>query len=160
RRAIRPNTRLVAMLHASNVTGAIQPVAEVSAIAHQHGALFLLDAAQSLGHWPVSVKELSVDLLAAPGHKGLLGPLGTGFLYVRDGIEGEIESIAQGGTGTQSNEDRQPESVPDKFEPGNHNVPGLVGLAAAVGWLESRGIQSICQHEKELGDQLRKQLRR
>ena len=159
RRAIRPNTRLVAMLHASNVTGVIQPVAEVAEIAREHGARFLLDAAQSLGHWPVSVRELSVDLLAAPGHKGLLGPLGTGFLYVRDGIEREIESIAQGGTGTQSNEDRQPESVPDKFESGNHNVPGLVGLVAALGWLENRGIESVCQHEKELGDQLRKRLR-
>lgn len=160
RRAIRPNTRLVAMLHASNVTGVIQPVAEVSTIAHQHGALFLLDAAQSLGHWPVSVKELSVDLLAAPGHKGLLGPLGTGFLYIRDGIERKMESVSQGGTGTQSNEDRQPESVPDKFESGNHNVPGLIGLAAAVGWLESRGVETIWQHEKELGDQLRRRLRR
>lgn len=160
RRAIQPNTRLVAMLHASNVTGVIEPVAEVAAIAHEHGAKFMLDAAQSLGHWPVSVKELSVDLLAAPGHKGLLGPLGTGFLYIRDGIEREIESVAQGGTGTQSNEDRQPESVPDKFEPGNHNVPGLVGLAAALGWLESRGIESICWHEKELGDQLRERVRR
>jgi cysteine desulfurase / selenocysteine lyase len=160
RRAIQPNTRLVAMLHASNVTGVIEPVAEVAAIAHERGARFLLDAAQSLGHWPVSVKDLSFDLLAAPGHKGLLGPLGTGFLYIRDGIEREIESVAQGGTGTQSNEDRQPESVPDKFEPGNHNVPGLVGLAAALGWLESRGIESICRHEKELGDQLRERLRR
>jgi cysteine desulfurase / selenocysteine lyase len=160
RRATRPNTRLVAMLHASNVTGVIEPAAEVAEIAHQHGALFLLDAAQSLGHWPVSVNELSVDVLAAPGHKGLLGPLGTGLVYIRDGIETAIESIAQGGTGTQSNEDRQPESIPDKYESGNHNVPGLVGLAAAVGWLENRGLQSICQHENELGDQLRERLRR
>lgn len=160
RRAIRPNTKLVAMLHASNVTGVIEPAAEVAEIAHQHSARFLLDAAQSLGHWPVSVESLSVDLLAAPGHKGLLGPLGTGFLYIRDGIERKIESIAQGGTGTQSNEDRQPESTPDKFESGNHNVPGLVGLAAAVGWLESRGVESVYQHEKELGDQLRERLRR
>jgi len=160
RRAIRPKTRLVAMLHASNVTGVIEPAAEIAEIAHQHGALFLLDAAQSLGHLPVSVKELSVDLLAAPGHKGLLGPLGTGFLYIRDGIEKELKSIAQGGTGTQSNEDRQPETIPDKFESGNHNVPGLLGLAAAVGWLESRGIESIYQHEKDLGDQLRERLQR
>jgi cysteine desulfurase family protein len=159
-RALRPNTRLVVMLHASNVTGVIEPAADVAEIAHQQGALFLLDAAQSLGHWPVSAKELKVDLLAAPGHKGLLGPLGTGFLYIREGIEREIVSVVQGGTGTQSNEDRQPESVPDKFESGNHNMPGLVGLAASANWLESRGVQSICQHEKELGDQLRERLRR
>jgi len=160
RRALRPSTRLIAMLHASNVTGAVQPVADVVEIAHKNGARFLLDAAQSLGHWPVSVKELPIDLLAAPGHKGLLGPLGTGLLYIRDGLEKEIQSTVQGGTGTQSNEDRQPESVPDKYESGNHNVPGLVGLAAALGWLEARGVGAICRHEKELADALREGLRR
>jgi len=160
RRAMRPQTRLVAMLHASNVTGVVQPIAEVAAIARQHGARFLLDAAQSLGHWPLSVKDPPVDLLAAPGHKGLLGPLGTGFLYIREGLESQMESVAQGGTGTQSSEDLQPESMPDKFESGNHNVVGLAGLWAALSWLEERGVAAICRHERELGDRLRDRLRR
>ncbi len=136
RQTLRNNTRLVAILHASNVTGVIQPIAEIGRIVRQHGARFLVDAAQTIGHLPISIDELSADFLAAPGHKGLMGPLGTGFLYIRPGLENELRSLRQGGTGTQSQQDRQPESLPDKFESGNHNVPGLVGLAAALEWLE------------------------
>jgi len=160
RRAMRPNTRLVAMLHASNVTGVLQPAADVAEISHERGARFLLDAAQSIGHWPVSIKDLPVDFLAAPGHKGLLGPLGTGFLYIRSGLEGKLASVFQGGTGTRSDLDRQPESTPDKYESGNHNVPGLVGLAAAMGWLETHGIDAISKHEQKLAGELREKLRR
>src|SRR6185295_11549489 len=132
------------------VTGAIQPIAEVGQIARQAGALFLVDAAQSLGHFPLSVTDANVDLLAAPGHKGLLGPLGTGILYVREGIEARVRSIRQGGTGSRSEEDRQPESLPDKFEAGNLNALGIVGLAAAVEWLAKRGIDDVRRHELEL----------
>ncbi|HEY2759630.1 MAG TPA: aminotransferase class V-fold PLP-dependent enzyme, partial [Pirellulales bacterium] len=102
RRALRSSTRLVAMTHASNVTGTIEPVAEVGRIVQQHGARFLVDAAQSLGHLPVDVEELHADLLAAPGHKGLLAPLGTGVLYIKPGLENQLQTIRQGGTGTDS----------------------------------------------------------
>ncbi len=159
RRALRPNTRLVAMLHASNVTGAIQPVAAIGRLAQQHGARFLVDAAQSLGHVPISVNVMDADFLAAPGHKGLLGPLGTGMLYIRPGLESQLHSLRQGGTGTRSDEDRQPDTLPDKFEAGNHNVPGLIGLAAALRWIESQGISKIFEHEQQLADRLRNGLR-
>jgi len=143
RAALRPETCLIAMTHASNVTGALQPAADVGAIARQHGALFLLDAAQSLGDVPLDVSALNVDLLAAPGHKGLLGTLGTGILYLRPGIEERLASVRQGGTGSQSESDRQPSDLPDKYESGNLNVPGLVGLGAAVTWLAEQSIRAI-----------------
>jgi cysteine desulfurase / selenocysteine lyase len=154
RNAIRAETKLVAVLHASNVTGTIQPVAEIGRIARERGAAFLVDAAQTLGHIPIAVDELGADLLAAPGHKGLLGPLGTGVLYIRPGLEPSLHSFRQGGTGTRSENDRQPESLPDKYEAGNHNVPGLAGLAAAVDFLETRGISAIRDHELELLERL------
>ena len=149
-RALRPNTKLIALIHASNVTGAIQPIADVGKIARDAGTLFLVDAAQSAGHLPIDLRELPIDLLACPGHKGLLGPLGTGVLYVRPGVEQQLASARQGGTGTRSEEDVQPQTLPDKYESGNHNAPGLVGLEAAVSWLLERGTGSIHQHERSL----------
>ena len=150
RSALRPNTRLVAIVHASNVTGAIQPVEAIGPIVRGHGALFLVDAAQSLGHVPIDVGRLEVDLLAAPGHKGLLGPLGTGVLYIRPGVERELMPLRYGGTGTQSEEDRQPDELPEKYEPGNHNMPGLAGVAAACEFLERESIVAIHAHQAKL----------
>jgi cysteine desulfurase family protein len=152
RLALRPQTKMIAVIHASNVTGTIQPVAEIGRIARNRGAAFLVDAAQSLGHLPLSVDELMVDLLAAPAHKGLLAPLGTGVLYVRSGVEPSVRSFRQGGTGTRSEEDRQPDGMPDKFESGNLNVAGLAGLAAAIDFLEARSLAAIRRHELELLD--------
>jgi cysteine desulfurase family protein len=149
RRAVRPQTKLIALIHASNVTGTIQPVADVGKIAHEAGALFLVDAAQTAGHLPIDLRELPIDLLAGPGHKGLLGPLGTGFLYIRPGVEARLSSFRQGGTGTQSEEDVQPDSLPDKYESGNHNAPGLVGLEAALTWLLERGVSAV--HDQSCG---------
>ena len=154
RRAIRPNTRLISLVHASNVTGAIQPVCEVGRLATQHGLRFLVDAAQSLGHLAIDFAETQADLLAAPGHKGLLGPLGTGVLAVAAGIESELEPIRQGGTGTDSESDTQPLSLPDLYEAGNHNMPGIAGLNAALGFLLDRGLQAIRHHELELTERL------
>lgn len=154
KRALRPRTKLISLIHASNVTGTIQPIAEVGQIAREAQVLFLVDAAQSAGHLPIDLKTLPIDILACPGHKGLLGPLGTGVLYLRPGIEARLSSFRQGGTGTQSEDDLQPESLPDKYESGNHNAPGLVGLEAAVTWLLLRGITSIHQHGKSLVRQL------
>jgi cysteine desulfurase / selenocysteine lyase len=155
RRALKSNTRLVAMTHASNVTGAIQPASAVGEICRNRGVRFLVDAAQTLGHLPLSIEELQADMLAAPGHKGLLGPLGTGVLYMRAEIVGELRSIRQGGTGTSSDDDHQPATLPDKYESGNHNAPGLVGLVAALAWIENRGISVIRDHEQQLAERLR-----
>ena len=152
--ALRPNTRLLALAHASNVTGALQPALEFAEIAHRHGALFLLDAAQSLGHLPLDVRKIPVDLLAAPGHKGLLGPLGTGVLYVAPGVEEHLHSARQGGTGSRSEDDRQPGELPDKYEAGNLNVPGILGLGAGVRWLEGRGLDEIRRHDLRLAARL------
>ncbi len=121
-------TRLVVLNHASKVTGIVQPVADVAAIAHNCGALLLLDAAQTVGHIPFSLQELGVDFLAAAGHKGLLGPLGTGVLYVREGIDNQLRPARSGGTGTASESVEQPSKMPCKMESGNMNAPGLAGL--------------------------------
>jgi cysteine desulfurase / selenocysteine lyase len=159
RAALRPNTRLVAVVHASNVTGAIQPIADIGTLVRESKALFLVDAAQSLGHVPIDVGHLEVDLLAAPGHKGLLGPLGTGVLYLRPGVEQVLEPLRYGGTGTQSDEDRQPEVLPDKYEPGNHNMLGLAGLVAAAEFLQQQTVETIEAHHTKLASRLLEQLR-
>lgn len=154
RAALRPNTRLVVVNHASNVTGAIQPIHQIGRVVRESDALYLVDAAQSLGHVPIDIREFEVDLLAAPGHKGLLGPLGTGVLYIRPGVERELQPLRCGGTGTQSEEDRQPDELPEKYEPGNHNLPGLAGLAAAVKFLHDKSIEAIHAHYTQLTKRL------
>ena len=116
--------------------------------------LFLVDAAQTLGHVPIDVGSLHVDLLAAPGHKGLLGPLGTGLLYIRPTVEKQLKPFRRGGTGSLSESDTQPEMLPDKYEAGNRNVSGLAGLAAASKFLESQSIESIHTHHIGLAEQL------
>lgn len=154
-RALMPRTTLVVITHASNVTGAIQPIDAVAEIARRHGALCLVDAAQTAGHLSIDVSGSGVDLLACPGHKGLLGPLGTGLLYIRPEIAERVHSFRQGGTGTRSESEAQPDAGPDKFESGNHNAPGLVGLEAALGWIEANGGVAARQgHEQELVEQL------
>lgn len=152
--AMRDETALVALTHASNVTGAIQPVEDVARIVADSGALFLLDAAQTAGHLLIDVSELEVDLLACPGHKGLLGPLGTGLLYVRPGVERRLWPTRQGGTGSRSEDDRQPETLPDRYESGNHNAPGLVGLEQSLAWLEPQEPGRLRAHEVELTERL------
>ncbi len=158
REALRPNTRMIALQHASNVTGTVQPIEDVGMIAKQAGALMLVDAAQTAGHRPINVSDLPLDLLACPGHKGLLGPLGTGLLYLRPGVEQHVASIRQGGTGSASEDARQPEQLPDKFESGNHNVPGLFGLEAALSWVQEKRVETIQQHEQLLRRALLDQL--
>jgi selenocysteine lyase/cysteine desulfurase len=140
RSAIRPNTKLIALVHASNVTGSVQPFEEVYEIARKHDVPVLLDAAQSLGHLPIEVAGRSGLLVAAPGHKALGGPLGVGILYASPDVP--LAPTRQGGTGTKSQEPQQPDSWPDRFESGNHNVPAILGLAA--------GIRFADQHPHEL----------
>ena len=154
REAMRPNTRMVAVSHASNVTGAIQPIDDIGRAVRESDALYLVDAAQSLGHVPIDIRKFEVDLLAAPGHKGLLGPTGTGVLYIRPGVERDLRPLRCGGTGTQSDEDRQPDVMPDKYEPGNHNLPGLAGLSAALEFLQDTSVEAIHAHHTELTKRL------
>jgi len=150
RAAIRPNTRLIAMVHGSNVTGTVQMVEQVGPIAREHDVLFLVDAAQTLGHMPVDVQRMCIDLLAFPGHKGLLGPLGTGGLYIRPGVEERLQTIREGGTGSVSEKDTQPRFMPDRFESGSHNAIGIIGLSEGVKWILERGVENIWNHELEL----------
>ena len=152
--ALTPRTKLIALVHASNVTGAVQPVVEVGKIAAAAGAFYLVDAAQSLGYLPVDVARIGCHLLAAPGHKGLLGPLGTGLLYLAPGVETELLPLRQGGTGTRSDEDRQPGSLPDRYESGNLNVPGIVGLEAGVNHVVTTGVAAAQQQIQSLTERL------
>ena len=141
RKAITPRTALIAMTHASNVTGTIQPVAEAFTIARDHGIPLLVDAAQSGGCLPIDLTQTPVDLLAFSGHKGLLGPQGTGGLCIREGLE--VAPLKQGGTGSSSQEEKQPGMMPDRHESGTPNTPGLAGLAAAVDFLLSETVMSV-----------------
>jgi len=143
RQAITPKTRLIVLIHASNVTGAIQPAEAVGKIANERGVFFLLDAAQSLGYAHIDATKLGCHLLAAPGHKGLLGPLGSGILYIAPGMEEHLLPIRQGGTGTKSDQDRQPDELPDRYESGNLTVPALIGLEAGVSHVAQLGPHRI-----------------
>ncbi|WP_432800300.1 aminotransferase class V-fold PLP-dependent enzyme [Poriferisphaera sp. WC338] len=150
RKAIRPDTGLIALLHGSNVSGTVQPIREIARIANEHGIPILVDAAQTLGHLPIDVQHDGIDLLAFPGHKGLLGPLGTGGLYIRPGLEKQMRTYREGGTGSVSELDTQPEFMPDRFEPGSHNAIGIIGLSEGVQWILDRGVKSLWAHEQQL----------
>ncbi len=150
RRELQPKTRLVAVVHGSNVTGAIQPIDEIGQIACEHGAYYLVDVAQTLGEVPLNSEDCHADILAGPGHKGLLAPLGTGVLCLSERAAREIKPFRLGGTGTSSENDRQPEELPHKLEAGNLNVPGLVGLATAMNFHRDSGFEIIHEHHREL----------
>jgi cysteine desulfurase/selenocysteine lyase len=149
-KAIRADTKLIAITHASNVTGTVQPLREIGQIARKHGIPLIVDAAQSAGHIPIDLQTDGIDLLAAPGHKGLLGPLGTGFLYIRPGLEKVLRPLREGGTGSVSETDRQPDFMPDRFEAGSHNAIGIAGLSAGVKWILDQGIEKLAVHDREL----------
>lgn len=150
RKAVRPNTRMIAVTHASNVTGTVQPIREIGKIARECAVPFIVDAAQSAGHVPIDVAADCIDLLAAPGHKFLMGPLGTGFLYLRPGMEKMVRTIKEGGTGSVSENDRQPDFMPDKYESGSHNAPGIIGLLAGVKWVLDQGVEKVWKHDQHL----------
>ena len=146
RRALTPRTRLVALTHASNVLGAVQPIAEVGRIVRDHDLLFLVDAAQTAGAIPIDVQALLIDLLAFPGHKSLLGPTGTGALYV--GPRATLRAWREGGTGGDSSSETQPSQLPYFLEGGTPNVLGVAGLAAGIAHVQEQGIDKI--HEQEV----------
>ena len=150
RRAIRDETRLVACVHVSNVTGTIQPIEAVAAVARDAGVPCVIDAAQSAGHVEIDVQAIGADFVAFSGHKGLLGPLGTGVLYIRPGMEGKLPTMKEGGTGTISEQAVQPRTMPDKYEIGSHNAIGLAGLSEGVAWLLDRGVSGIREHDEAL----------
>lgn len=151
--AILPRTRLILTTHASNVTGTIQPIAEIAALAREHDLLFMVDAAQSIGALPLDVQALPVDLIAFPGHKSLLGPTGTGGLYLGERAE-MIRSFREGGTGSASESPEQPDQLPFRLEAGTANVFGIAGLAAGVKFVRETGLQAIMAHEQALNDRL------
>jgi selenocysteine lyase/cysteine desulfurase len=142
RRALRPNTRLVAVTHASNVTGAVQPVQAIARVCRAARVPLLVDAAQSAGVLDVRPAALGADLLAMPGHKGLLGPQGTGLLYI--GAAVSPRPIKQGGTGSLSESMLQPTDLPDRYESGTQNLPGIAGLLA--------GLRFVRAHSREIAE--------
>lgn len=146
--AIQPGTRLIALLHASNVLGTILPVAAVGAIARAHGILFLVDAAQTAGAYPIDMESMYIDLLAVPGHKGLYGPHGTGALIVRPGVQ--LETWIEGGSGIESSPETMPDALPLRLEAGTQNAAGIAGLLAGVRFVLEQGVERIRQHELAL----------
>lgn len=150
RKAIRPETRFIAITQVSNVTGTVQPIAEIGKIARECAIPFIVDAAQSAGHLPVDLRRDGIDLFAAPGHKALLGPLGTGFLYLRPGMEKLVAPLVEGGTGSVSEEPRQPSFMPDRYEAGSLNAIGIAGLSAGVQWILEQGIETLHAHDLDL----------
>ncbi len=146
--ALRRRTALVVATHASNVLGALVPVERIARLAHEAGAPILVDAAQTAGAVPIDVAALDVDLLAFTGHKSLLGPPGTGGLWVREGIE--LRPLTRGGTGSASELELQPDFLPDALESGTQNIVGIAGLAAAVRFLSEIGVDAVQRHEQAL----------
>jgi len=155
-RAITAKTRLIAMTHASNVLGTVQPVGEVGRLAREHGLLFLVDAAQTAGVIPIDVQAMQIDLLAFPGHKSLFGPTGTGALYA--GPHTSVRAWREGGTGGDSSSETQPREFPYFLEGGTPNVLGVAGLAAGVRYVTEQGLNVIHQREIQLLDRLWRRL--
>ena len=150
---IRPNTKAIIMTHASNVCGTVQPLAEVGSFCQEHGLRFIVDSAQSAGILPLNMQQLHIDALAFTGHKGLLAPQGIGGLLLRENIIDEITPLIVGGTGSLSHTEQTPRFLPDKFEAGTLNLPGIAGLQAALTWLKQQGLEKICTHELTLTQQ-------
>jgi cysteine desulfurase family protein len=150
--ALRTRPRILVATHASNVTGALLPARTVGEMTSAAGTLFLLDAAQSAGAIPIDVQECRIDALAFTGHKSLLGPQGTGGLWIREGLE--VEPVFRGGTGSNSEQEEQPDFYPDHLECGTHNAVGLAGLRAAVDFIRQTGVDVIREHEERLLKQL------
>ncbi|MFA5294708.1 MAG: aminotransferase class V-fold PLP-dependent enzyme [Methanoregulaceae archaeon] len=139
--SIRPDTKLMVMTHGSNVLGSVQDIRAIGDILHDHGIYFIVDGAQTAGHVPVNLRDLPVDAFVFTGHKGLLGVAGTGGCYIRD--PDEVAPVRFGGTGTDSFSLLHPRGMPERFEIGTHNYPGLAALAAGVDYIQSIGVATI-----------------
>jgi len=158
RKNLQRKTKLIVLTHASNVTGSLLPVEEVGEFARSRGILFLVDAAQTAGLVPIDVEKMKIDLLACSGHKSLYGPQGTGILYIRRGVD--LRPLKEGGTGTESESEDQPSTLPHRFESGTLNTPGIAGLGAGVSFVLAEGIEKIRKKEKYLTQQLLRGLKR
>ena len=148
RESCRQGVDYVVMLHVSNVTGAVTPLRDVAALAHEYGARFIVDAAQSAGSIPIDMASVGIDALAAPGHKGLCGPMGTGVLVLLEDLA--VMPFRDGGSGVESERDEHPQRYPWRLEGGTCNVPGIAGLSAGVRFLESAGVEAIGRRENSL----------
>ncbi len=152
---ITEKTKLVVVNHASNIIGIIQPIREIGKIAHEHGALFLVDSAQTAGVLPIDMQKDNIDLLVFTGHKGLHGPTGTGGLLINDSVDiDSLEPFILGGTGSRSEEECQPVYMPDKLESGTHNTIGFAGLLHAIEFIKEKGIDEIYKYEMALTQRL------
>ena len=147
---IEKSTKAVVMLHASNVCGTVLPAAEVGAVCRSRGIRFILDTAQTAGVLPVGMDDLGADALAFTGHKGLLGPQGTGGFLIREEMAAEMEPLITGGTGSISHTEEVPDFLPDRFEAGTPNLPGIAGLHAALTWLLAQPEGNVLTHELKL----------
>ena len=147
-KTIRPSTKLIVITAASNVTGTKMPLAEIGTLARKRGILFMVDGAQGAGCMKIDVREMNIGMLAVPGHKGLLGPLGTGALYVSP--QTEIAPLLAGGTGTESKSRIQPREFPDGFEAGTINAPGIIGMGFSAEFIGKIGVEVIEEYEKNL----------
>lgn len=147
---IKPNTCLLVMAHGSNVSGTVQDAVAVGAICREYSIPFVLDAAQTAGHYPVDFKAMNLSALSMPGHKGLMGPSGIGALLLSRDFAQNLTPIATGGTGSASDSEAQPNYMPDKFESGTPNVPGIYGLQAAVDFILNTGVDAMQRREQEL----------
>jgi Selenocysteine lyase len=148
-KAITAKTKLIVSMHGSNVSGDIFPIAQIAGIAKRHGIVFLVDASQTAGSLPIDLTKLGVDLCAFTGHKALLGPQGTGGLYIREGIV--LRALKQGGTGSRSESEEHPEFLPDKYESGTPNTVGIAGLGAGVKYILSTGVRNIGEKKHGCG---------
>ncbi len=153
--ALRPNTAMIALNHASNVCGSLLPVREAGEVARRHGCLLLVDVAQTAGAYPIDMEADSIDLLAFTGHKALGGPMGTGGLIIGERVDLErFMPLKRGGTGSRSEHEEQPDFLPDMCESGTANTVGLAGLLAGIRWVMERDVDAIRQHEVELAQRL------
>lgn len=150
RALVKKNTAMIVVTHASNVTGTMLPVEEIAGVAHGAGAIFCLDAAQTAGSVPIDVVAMDADILCFTGHKSLMGPQGTGGLYLRKGLEARVRPLMRGGTGSRSEFEDQPDFMPDRYESGTQNAIGLSGLAAGVRRVLKTGVARIMEHERSL----------
>ncbi|MDO5111086.1 MAG: aminotransferase class V-fold PLP-dependent enzyme [Clostridia bacterium] len=146
----QPNTRLVLLSHASNVCGALFPLEETAAICAERGVPLAVDAAQTAGHYPIDFDALHLAALCVPGHKGLLGPQGVGALLLEKRFAKALAPIVTGGTGSASDSELQPDYMPDRFESGTQNLPGIFGLQSALAFVAARGVEALRAHEMAL----------
>lgn len=147
---VKKETRAVVMTHASNVCGTMMPYEQVGAFCRERGLLFIADTAQTAGVWPLDMEHMKIDALAFTGHKGLLGPQGIGGFLLGEKLLPQMESLIAGGTGSISHTEVMPDFMPDRFEAGTMNLPGIVGLHAGLGWIRETGMEQIRSHELAL----------